>query len=79
MGAGETDFLSGIDLEGGIKSSLSTLHKFKQIFGEDVAKYYLLHKDAFEEVREELSTCGTQYPVMKLMDMCMWQAEFEAE
>ena len=45
----------------------------------DVAKYYLLHKDAFEEVREELSTCGTQYPVMKLMDMCMWQAEFETE
>lgn len=36
VGAGETDFLSGIDLEGGIKSSLSTLHKFKQIFGEDV-------------------------------------------
>ncbi|MGN0350994.1 MAG: type II CRISPR RNA-guided endonuclease Cas9 [Roseburia sp.] len=33
---GETDFLSGIDLEGGIKSSLSTLHKFKGIFGEDV-------------------------------------------
>lgn len=33
---GETEFLSGIDLVGGIKSSLSTLHKFKGIFGEDV-------------------------------------------
>lgn len=45
----------------------------------DVARYYLSHKDKFECVREELSTCGTEYPVMKLMDMCMWQAAFEAD
>lgn len=45
----------------------------------DIAKYYLAHKDEFETVRTELSTCGIEYPVMKLMDMCMWQAAFEAE
>lgn len=45
----------------------------------DVARYYLSHKDKFECVREELSTCGTEYPVMKLMDMCMWQAAYEAD
>lgn len=45
----------------------------------DVAKYYLSHKDAFETVRAELSTCGVEYPVMKLMDMCMWQVAFEAD
>lgn len=45
----------------------------------DVARYYLSHKDEFECIREELSTCGTEYPVMKLMDMCMWQAAFEAD
>lgn len=45
----------------------------------DVARYYLSHKVEFENVREELSTCGTEYPVMKLMDMCMWQAAFEAD
>ena len=42
-----------------------------------VAKYYLTYKDRFETVREELSECGTQYPAMKLMDMCMWQVAFE--
>ena len=45
----------------------------------DVAKYYLSHKDAFETVRAELSTCGVEYPVMKLMDMCMWQLAFEED
>lgn len=44
-----------------------------------VAKYYLTYKDRFETVREELSECGTQYPAMKLMDMCMWQAAFEMD
>ena len=43
----------------------------------DVAKYYLQHKDAFESVRAELSTYGTEYPVMKIMDMCLWQVAFE--
>lgn len=45
----------------------------------DIAGYYLSHKAEFECVREELSACGTEYPVMKLMDMCMWQAAFEAD
>ena len=42
-------------------------------------EYYLTYKDRFETVREELSACGTQYPAMKLMDMCMWQAAFEMD
>ncbi|MDE6016744.1 MAG: hypothetical protein K2H41_13830 [Acetatifactor sp.] len=45
----------------------------------DVAVYYLSHKYEFESLREELSTCGTRYPAMKLMDMCMWQLAFEAD
>ena len=44
---------------------------------KDVAKYYLKHKDEFEKVRAELSTYGTEYPVMKIMDMCLWQVAFE--
>ena len=43
----------------------------------DVARYYLQHKDAFENVRAELSAYGTDYPVMKIMDMCLWQVAFE--
>ena len=43
----------------------------------DVAKFYLMHKDAFEAVRTELGTYGTEYPVMKIMDMCLWQVAFE--
>ena len=43
----------------------------------DVAKYYLQHKDAFETVRAELSAYGTEYPMMKIMDMCLWQVAFE--
>ena len=43
----------------------------------DVAKYYLQHKDEFENVRVELSAYGTEYPVMKIMDMCLWQVAFE--
>ena len=45
----------------------------------DVAKYYLPYKDDFESVRAELSTHGVEYPVMKLIDMCMWQVAFEAD
>jgi hypothetical protein len=45
----------------------------------DVAKYYLSYQDEFEAVRAELSTHGAEYPAMKLMDMCMWQAAFEAD
>lgn len=44
---------------------------------KDVAGYYLQHKDEFEKVRTELSAYGTEYPVMKIMDMCFWQAAFE--
>ena len=44
---------------------------------KDVAKYYLTYKDDFENVREELSLHGAEYPMMKLMDMCMWQVAFE--
>lgn len=43
----------------------------------DVAKYYLKYKDEFEKVRNELSAYGTEYPVMKIMDMCLWQVAFE--
>lgn len=45
----------------------------------DVAEYYIKHKVAFEEVRQEMSSCGIVYPQMKLMDMCMWQARVEEE
>jgi hypothetical protein len=45
----------------------------------NIAKYYLSHKDGFEALRVELSTCGIEYPPMKLMDMCMWQVAFEAD
>jgi hypothetical protein len=51
------------------------------VFGKesirDIAKYYLSYKDNFESMRKELSSRGTEYPAMKLMDMCMWQAGFE--
>lgn len=43
----------------------------------DVAKYYLKYKEEFEKVRAELSEHGTEYPVMKIMDMCLWQVAFE--
>ncbi len=46
---------------------------------KDVAMFYLSHKDEFEKVREELSTGGTEYPVMKIMDMCLWQVAYENE
>lgn len=45
----------------------------------DIAKYYLEHKYEFEKIRMELSTYGTEYPAMKIMDMCLWQVEFEKE
>lgn len=44
---------------------------------KSVAEYYLAYKEEFETVRAELSNCGTEYPVMKLMDMCLWQVAFE--
>lgn len=44
---------------------------------KDISKYYLKYKDEFEKLRMELNSSGTEYPVMKLMDMCMWQVAFE--
>ena len=44
-----------------------------------VAEYYLENKVAFEKEREKLSSGGTEYPMMKLMDMCMWQLAFEED
>lgn len=46
---------------------------------KDVARFYLSHKEEFEMVRKELSAYGTEYPVMKIMDMCLWQVAFEAD
>lgn len=46
---------------------------------KDVAKYYLAHKEEFENVRSELNASGTEYPVMKVMDMCLWQVAFESD
>ena len=46
---------------------------------KDVAAYYLKYKDEFEKVREELSSQGIEYPVMKIMDMCLWQVGYDAE
>lgn len=45
----------------------------------DVAQYYLLYREDFEKLRAELSTQEIEYPVMKLMDMCMWQIAFEVD
>ncbi|MBQ3257597.1 MAG: hypothetical protein IJA67_09305 [Oscillospiraceae bacterium] len=39
----------------------------------DVARFYCAHKTAFEALRQRLSSCGVEYPPMKLMDMCFWQ------
>lgn len=44
-----------------------------------VAEYYVKNKDIFESVRAELSRTRVEYPPMKLMDMCMWQAAFIEE
>ena len=44
---------------------------------KDIANYYLKYKDEFEKLRIELNASGTEYPVMKIMDMCMWQVAFE--
>lgn len=45
----------------------------------DVAKYYLRYKDEFEKVRTELNAFGMEYPVMKVMDMCLWQVSYEKD
>lgn len=44
-----------------------------------VATYYCDHEEEFEALRMELSKCGVEYPAMKLMDMCFWQAAYIEE
>lgn len=41
-----------------------------------VAQYYCKYEETFEKLRTELSKCGVEYPAMKLMDMCFWQAAY---
>lgn len=45
----------------------------------NVAQYYCDNNKEFEELRVELSKCGVEYPAMKLMDMCFWQAAYVME
>ncbi|MGN0265745.1 MAG: hypothetical protein ACI4DX_15490 [Oliverpabstia sp.] len=45
----------------------------------NVAEYYVRNKDVFEVVKNEISQHRVEYPAMKLMDMCMWQAAFVEE
>ena len=44
---------------------------------EKVARFYCDNAEKFEKLRCELSACGTEYPPMKLMDMCFWQDSLE--
>jgi len=44
---------------------------------KSAAEYYLTYKEEFEAVRAELSKSGIEYPVMKIMDMCLWQVAYE--
>lgn len=44
---------------------------------QKIAEFYCENSIVFEKVRHELSSCGTEYPPMKLMDMCFWQDTFE--
>lgn len=53
--------------------------KFNIASMKDVAGYYVKHKELFELIRDELNLCGTDYPPMKLMDMCMWQLAYEKD
>lgn len=39
-----------------------------------IAKFYHSNLEKFEELRHKLSECDIEYPPMKLMDMCFWQA-----
>ena len=38
--------------------------------------YYLNNEKKLEKLRNEISKNGTEYPPMKLMDMCFWQASY---
>lgn len=38
-----------------------------------VASFYCAHSQVLEPLRKQLSSCGVEYPPMKLMDMCFWQ------
>ena len=44
-----------------------------------VAEFYCQNLEVFEKLRHELSKCGTNYPPMKLMDMCFWQDSYAKE
>ena len=44
-----------------------------------VAEFYCQNLQVFEKLRHELSKCGTNYPPMKLMDMCFWQDSYAKE
>ena len=41
--------------------------------------YYEYHREAFEELRKNLSMDDFLYTPMKLMDMCLWQIGFDEE
>ena len=42
----------------------------------NIAELYCNNSEEFERLRFELSECGTEYSLMKLMYMCFWQAAY---
>lgn len=60
------------------KDSVKKNHISQGTFNKDsvrsVAEFYCDNFDMFEKLRYEISECGIEYPPMKLMDMCFWQA-----
>lgn len=60
----------------GVKKYKISSGQYNAMSVSNVAKYYCDNEDEFERLRMELSKCGTEYPPMKLMDMCFWQAAY---
>ncbi len=56
-----------------VKKNHISSGKFNRGSVRDVAEYYYENLDSFESLRSEISSCGVEYPPMKLMDMCFWQ------
>lgn len=57
-----------------VKKNHISQGKFNKDSVRSVAEFYCDNLDVFEKLRYEISKCGIEYPPMKLMDMCFWQA-----
>ena len=63
----------------GLKSFGFSTATFRKTVLNELADFYIKNEAELERLRKDFEQSGFDYPAMKLLDMCLWQAEFSKD